>query len=144
MAAAPFATPHPEAVDEALAGVRAGLSQAAALQDGGGYPRVVVEVLRVDELPVDLAGASAGTTRLPLARGSGVGVVGRAWILAAPGAAPIDDTGDVRRVDHVAQSSEALESAYAYGSAVRSAARRVGEALARRILGAAEPGTDPM
>jgi len=78
VSATPFATPHPGAVVAALAGVRAALSQASALSPGAGYPQVVVELLRVDELPAGLASVQAGSAALPLGRGSEVGVVARA------------------------------------------------------------------
>jgi len=139
----PFAAPHPEAVEAALAGMRAGLSQADALTTGAGYPQVVLQILRVDELAAGIA-AELGPSESALARGSAIGVVGRAWILEGPRGQPTNDTGDLRRVEYVAQSSEPLTSSYAYGSAVRAAGRRLGEALARRILGGPEPGTDPM
>ena len=141
VAPAPMKTPHFEALQAALSGVRAGLSQAGALESGTSFPRVVVEVLRVDEVA---AGIQAADGELPLARGSAVGVVARAWIVRGPGGEPDNATGDVRRVEYVGQGSEPMTGEYAYTSAVRSAARRVGEALARRILGAAEPGNDPM
>ena len=142
--AAPFKTPHPEALEAALSGVRAGLSQSGVLAPGDAYPRVVVELLRVDELPAGIAATGPSEAAVPLARGSAVGVVGRVWVLSSAGAPPANDTGDVRRVEYVAQSSEPVTSRFAYASAVRSAARKLGEALARRILGSPEPGTDPM
>jgi hypothetical protein len=143
VAAAPMKTPHFEALQATLSGVRAGLSQAGSLEAGTGFPRVVVEVIRVDELPTGIA-ASGPEQSIPLARGSAVGVVARAWVIESPGKAPANETGDIRRVEYVGQGSEPMASEYAYASAVRSAGRRVGEALARRILGAAEPGTEPM
>jgi hypothetical protein len=144
VAAASFRAPHPDALEAALAGVRAGLSEAGALEPGESFPKVVVELVRVDELPAGISSMPAGPESIPLARGSAVGVVARAWVLSGPGAAPISDTGDVRRVEQVAQGAESLSAGYAYAAAVRGAARRAGEALARRILGAAEPGSDPI
>lgn len=144
VSAAPFSTPHPEAVGAALAGARAALSQASALSPGTGYPRVVVELLRVDELPAGIASGQAGSPAGPLGRGSAVGVAVRAWVETSRGAAPTNETGDLRRVDYVAQGPEAIASAYAYENAVEGAARRAGEALAARILGIAEPANDPM
>lgn len=144
VSAAPFSTPHPGAVAAALSGVRAALSKARALSPGAGYPRVVVELLRVDELPAGLASVQAGSALVPLGRGSAVGVVARAWVETSNGAAPTDETGDLRRVDYVAQGADAIPSAYAYENAVESAARRSGEALGARILGIAEPANDPM
>ena len=141
--AAPFATPHPEALEAMLSGVRAGLSQAGALSSGNSYPRVVVELLRVDELPAGIAIVSA-PQETALGRGSAVGVVARAWVVARAGGPPMNETGDVRRVDYVAQGSAPVVAGAAYGMAVESAARQVGEALARRILGFAEPGSGPL
>jgi hypothetical protein len=43
--AAPHGTPHLEAVQAAISGMRRSLSQAGVLRPGRGYPRVVVEVL---------------------------------------------------------------------------------------------------
>jgi hypothetical protein len=137
----PASTPHLEAVQAALAGARAGLSRMAALRSGSDYPRVVIAVVRVDEVAT---GIDVSTPGVPLARGSAVAVTGRAWVLERPGAEPARDTGDVRRVETVAQGPAVLPGAQAFESAVRSAARRVGEALALRILGVAEPSIEPM
>src|SRR5262245_38641975 len=66
VAAAPMKAPYFEALQAGLAGVRAGLSQAGSLEGGSSYPLVIVEILRVDELPTAI-GASGDQ---PLARGS--------------------------------------------------------------------------
>jgi hypothetical protein len=137
-------TPHFEALQAALSGVRDELSQSGSLESGSRFPRVVVEVLRVDELPAGIAAVASGSASVPSARGSAIGVVARAWILESPGTPPVSETGDVRRVEYVGQGSEPLAAEFAYSSAVKSAARRVGEALARRLLGTAEPGMDPL
>lgn len=144
VAAAPMKTPHFEALQAALSGVRDELSQAGSLQADARFPQVVVEMLRVDELPAGIAAVSGGSASVPAARGSAVGVVARAWIVESAGRPPVNETGDVRRVEYVAQGSEPMAAEFAYSSAVRSAARSVGEALARRILGAAEPAADPL
>lgn len=142
VAAASFKSPHIDALEATLAGMKAGLSEAGVLEPGDSFPKVVVDLLRVDELPAGITGTGAETS--PLARGSAVGVVAHAWVLEAAGAPPARETGDVRRIEYVAQGSDSLSAGYAYAAAVRGAARRVGEALARRILGMAEPGTDPI
>jgi len=138
--AASFTAPSLPAVEAALAGVRAELSQAGALQPGSGYPRLMVEVVRVDELAAGIQ-ASGG---LPLARGSNVGVTARAWVLEAPERPATRDTGDVRRVETVSQGSDVLMGSEAFSEATRAAARQVGRALARRVLGLAEPSLEPM
>lgn len=143
VASAPFKSPHLEAVQAALAGLRAGLSEAGALEPGDGFPQVVVEVLRVDELPAGIENSPVAGA-VPLARGSAVGVTGRAWYVTERGGTPAADTGDVRRVEYVAQGSGSMSSGNAYAEAVRGAARKVGEALARRILGEPEPAREPM
>lgn len=98
----------------------------------------------MDELPAGISGLRTGPEARPLGRASAVGVVARAWVETGNAAPPTDETGDIRRVDYAAQGSEALGSAYAYEAALRSAARRAGEAIAERILGNVEPASDPM
>ena len=138
--AAPFFTPHPEAAASALFGAREELSSAGAL-GGQRYPRLVVEVVRVDELPAGIAAPEGG---LPLGRGSDVGVTAHGWIEAEEGSPPSHDTGDVRRVETVAQGSDPVAASVAAADAVRSAAREAGRAVARRALGLAEPAIEPM
>jgi hypothetical protein len=144
VAAAPASTPHLEAIQSAVAGARAELSRVGALQGGTGYPRMMIEVARVDEVAAGIESAFVDGTDRPLATASAIGVVARAWIVRGEGAEPERDTGDVRRVVTVAQGSDPVAGGYAYDAAVRAAARRTGEALARRVLGTAEPGVEPM
>jgi hypothetical protein len=56
----------------------------------------------------------------------------------------ISASADVRRVDVVAQGADAVVSSAAFRAAVRSAARRAGEAAVRQMLGRAEPSLEPM
>jgi hypothetical protein len=144
--AAPPKVARPDAVQEVLAGARAELSRTGALAMGRGYPRVVVEVLRVDE---KAAGIVAGTVPAtgeqgPVARGSAVAVLGRAWVERHPGAGPSLDTGDMRRVEYYASAQDPAIEALRHDAAVRAAARQLGRALARRVLGAPEPDIEPM
>ena len=143
--AAPHGTPHLEAVHAALTGMRRSLSRAGVLRPGSGYPKVVVEVLRVDEQAagiqsVDLPASGA----IPLARGSAVGVVGRAWVEEGANSSPTRDTGNVRRVEHYGSASDPRVEQLYYGEAVRAAAHSLGEALGRRILGEPETTLEPM
>jgi hypothetical protein len=118
-------------VAEVEAGVRAGLSRAGALRSGEGYPRVVVEVLRID-------GSSAGIADVagsPLARGTELGVVARAWIERERAGEPMRDTGDVRTLEVSSAASDARLESLRQADALRAAGRRLGERLARRILG---------
>lgn len=145
-------------VAEVEAGVRAGLARAALLRGGGGYPRVVVEVLRIDTQsegiaavpggvrPPEVGGvvvAGAGPLQ-PLARGTRVGVVARAWLERAEGGPRERQTGDLRAVDVMEVESDARLEALRLDDASRAAARRLGERLARRVLGEPEAPDDGM
>jgi hypothetical protein len=123
-----------EALSAVTAGVRSELGAAEAL--GSGFPRVVVEVLRVDERSIGVR-AAAGAT--PLARGSEIVVVGRARVLAAADAAPAFDSGDMSRSVQFAAGTSATADAASRSRAVRDAARILGQALGRAVLGLPEP-----
>jgi hypothetical protein len=144
LTAAPALVARPEAVQAALAGVRHELSAAGALRAGKGYPRVVVEVLRVDELSGGVARAETDAGAIPLARGSAVGVVARAWVQEHAGAPPARDTGDMRRVQSYASGGDAVLEGQRHSAAIRAAARELGRALGRRLLGHPEPATEPL
>lgn len=122
-----------EAVQATVAGVRSELGAAEAL--GNGFPRVVVAVLRVDErsLGVRMVGET------PLARGSEIVVTGRAQIFTAEGAAPSLDTGDMSRAAQFAAGTTPSGDADLRSRAVRDAARNLGRALGRAVLGLPEP-----
>lgn len=132
--------PQAPVIQEVLAGVRSELSRAGALKSGDGYPQLVVEVLRVDarsagirRAPLEPAVVTNG--ELPLARGEAVSVVGRAWVLEAPHQAPQSDTGDVRRSEVIAAQQTAARDGFARDQALGAAARELGTALARSVLG---------
>jgi hypothetical protein len=145
-------------VAEVEAGVRLGLARAGVLRAGGGYPRVVVEVLRLDEtsegiaaVPGGALGPAAGGLPLspggplaPLARATAVGVLARAWIEQSPEAPRERETGDMRTADVQRAEADPRLEALRQDDAVRAAARRLGERLARRILGEPETGDEGM
>ncbi len=145
-------------VAEVQAGARAELARAGALRGGGGYPRVVIEVLRVDAASEGISavpGGSRGTTvgslpivpggpASPLARGTRVGVLARGWIERGPGGAKERDTGDVRTADVMQVEGDARLEALRLDDASRAAARRLGGRLARRLLGEPEAPDDGM
>ncbi len=137
---APFGTPHPEAAAAALFGAREELSSAGVLGNRA-YPRLVIEVVRVDELPAGIAAQPGGS---PLGRGSDVGVTARGWIEDSETSAPAHDTGDVRRVETVGLGSDAIQGSVSAAEAIRSAATEAGRAVARRALGRIEPAIEPM
>jgi hypothetical protein len=145
-------------VAEVEAGVRAGLARAALLRAGGAYPRVVVEVLRMDAQsegiaavpggvrPPEVGGVpvgAAGPLR-PLARGTRVAVVARAWLERSEGGQKERQTGDLRAADVMQVEIDARLEALRLDDASRAAARRLGERLARRVLGEPEAPDDGM
>ena len=145
-------------VAEVESGVRAGLARAALLRGGGGYPRVVVEVVRIDAQSEGIAAIPGGVRQpevggvpvggagplLPLARGTRVGVVARAWLERVEGGPKERQTGDLRAVDVMQVEADARVEALRLDDASRAAARRLGERLARRVLGEPEAPDDGM
>jgi hypothetical protein len=139
------------AAGEVASGVREELAREGALAGGSGYPRVEVEVTRIDEASEGVAAASARRTRVPQARATEVGVVARAWLVRTAGGERERDTGDVRAlveegVTLVGQAtpssdSTAIDSLH-HDDAVRAAARKTGIRLAQRILGLPAPEVD--
>jgi hypothetical protein len=126
-------------VAEVEAGVRSGLARAGALQGGNGYPRVVVEVLRIDStseaVVVASRGPSLGQAAGPISRGTRIGIWARAWLERADGRGRERDTGDVQAADIMAVEPDTRLEALRLDDASRAAARRLGERLARRLLG---------
>jgi len=145
-------------VAEVEAGVRAGLARTGQLGRGGGYPRVVVEVLRIDTAsegiaavpggmrPTQVGGLPlpAGGPLSPLARGTRVGVLARAWIERSEGGTRERETGDLRAVDVMQAETDATLEALHLDDTSRAAARRLGGRLARRVLGEPDAPDDGM
>jgi hypothetical protein len=129
-----YATASFEAAQVAVAGVRSELGAAQAL--GSGFPRVVVEVLRVDERSIGIGSMSNET---PLASGTEIVVVGRAQVFQSEGAPPLIDTGDFSRAAQYASGASPGADAAGRARAVRDAARKLGRALGRAVLGLPEP-----
>lgn len=119
------------AADEVVSGAREQLARDGALAGGEGYPRVVIEVLRIDEASAGVAASSD----VPRARGLEIAVVARAWIVASAGGEPMHDTGDMRGSDVVAPAGTRVAEALQHADAVRAVARRIGARLARKVLG---------
>jgi hypothetical protein len=127
------ATSSFEVVEAVTAGMRSELGPAGAL--GSGYPRVVVEIVRVDERSIGVRNAGAS----PLARGSELIVVGRAHVLERPEGPPLRDTGDLSRAAEYAAGTTPSADAASRSRALRDASRSLGKALGRAILGLPEP-----
>jgi hypothetical protein len=144
VAVAPSLAPESGALAGLLNGLRGELSRAGVLRAGTGYPRAVLELLRVDERGAGMAVQPAQPLATPLARGATVGVTARAWIEDSPSTKPYSDTGDVRRVYMVATGTTLATDALAHDSAVEQAGLATGQALGRRLLGEIEPGLEPL
>ena len=144
IAAAPSLSPESGALASLLNGLRQELSRAGALRAGSGYPRAVVELLRVDERGLGVAVQPGQASATPLARGSTVGVTARAWVEDSVGARPYRDTGDVRRVATVATGTTLGRDATAHDAALESAGFSAGRAIGRRLLGEVEPTLEPL
>ena len=134
----PAKEPGAGMVQAVLSGARQELGRAGALAGGRGYPRVVIEVLRVDEVGTGPDGGrrpGQPDDRAPLARTTAVGVLGRAWVVQTAGGAPTQDTGDMRRVARFEPGPNAVSHGERRRRALIQAARALGRALARRVSG---------
>ena len=128
--------PDAVASDEVVTGVREELARSGALASGAAYPRCEVEILRMDESAEGIAAQPGEGGRLvPQARATRVGLVARAWVLEAPGAQRLRDTGDVRAFETVAVATDARGASFRHSDALRAAGRRLGRRLASRIMG---------
>jgi hypothetical protein len=143
--AAPHRVAELQAVHGVLAAARAELAAAGSLGSNSGYPRLVIEVLRVDEVPEGIVAIDAPADgRRALARGASVGVTARGLVVESAAGEAIVDTGDIRRTARFAASDDPRLDGARRESAVRSAARATGQALARRALGLPEPSFEPL
>jgi hypothetical protein len=132
--AGPSQVPDVTLVGDAVYGAQTAIAREARLGQGG-YPRLIVELVRVDE-------RSSGIKDLkgqPLARGASLGLLGRAWVLDAPGAGARFDTGDIRVATDFAAEADPRVDTLRRDDALRSLARRLGETLASRVLGLPTP-----
>jgi hypothetical protein len=145
VAAAPSRAPEGGALAAVLAGLRGELSRAGVLASGSTYPRVLVELVRVDERGTSqtLAPAQEGGGVLPLASGALVGVTARAWVENSDSRVE-RDTGDVRRTGAFGSAANSGLDAARREAALSLAGRATGEALGRRIMGEVEVLQEPM
>lgn len=111
-------------------GVKLSLLRHGALR-ASGYPRVEVELLRLDETSAGIASVNEN----PRARGTSLGLVARARIVAEPGTLPVQDTGDVRVVETLGVGDSATSDQTRRGDFLRVLARRLGEKLGLMLLG---------
>lgn len=131
LAAAPGLAPDTEATGAALAGARAELGREGVLDSPTGYPRLVIELVRVDTA----AAAIAADGDLPLGRGAMVTVVVRGWVEDSVGSSPTRVTGDLRRAVVAPEGAGIAEAAGVRRDAARRAGEAAGRAVARHVLG---------
>jgi hypothetical protein len=127
--------PDAMAADEVVSGVREELALSGALAAGEGYPRVEIEVLRLDETSEGIAAPRGATAPLPRARATDVAVVARAWIASLPDAPIEHDTGDMRSTGVVSVAADARSDMLQHDDATRATSRRMGHKLALKVLG---------
>jgi len=127
-------------IESALAGAREELARSGRLGEGKGYPRLVVELVRLEEVAAGLT-VDGKDAR---ARGTSIAVVGRAWIERGPDATPERDTGDMQRVERYAPETDLRVEAYRHDQAGSAAARELGRALVQRVLGHPAPSVEPI
>lgn len=127
-----FTTPATEARIAALAGARAMLARHGQLASAGGSKdaRIVIDVVRVRER-AEAVSANEGALS-PHARSVRLIVTGRARLQV--GADTIRDTGDVDSEELVSPGADVASFELARDDAVRTAARRLGQTLVRRLL----------
>jgi hypothetical protein len=135
--------PDAVASDEVVVGVREELARRGRLEGGDEYPRVEVEVLSATESTEGIGAGANG----PMGRATTVAVVARGWLQAEAGGAPEHDTGDIRSeeviaTDETPTTPRALDprsSVFHYADAMRAAGRKLGQSIARRVMGLPAP-----
>ena len=139
------------AADEVVSGVREELARSGSLAAGDSYPRVEIEVTRLDEASDAIRAEGAPDAQAPAARATEVGIVARAWLARSVDGPRERETGDVRVLvatratqagEATATASAAAVDALRYGDALHAAGRRAGVRIARRILGEPAPEED--
>lgn len=130
--------PEPLAAQAAASGARTELAAAGAVRGGSEYPRLVLDVLRVDELS---RGIHVEQGR-PRSAGMSIAVTVRGRVFQAAAQDPVFDSGDLRRAVQMAGEGDASADGTAYDLALRQAAELSGRAIARAVLGIPEPADE--
>jgi hypothetical protein len=130
--------PDVSAAQAALGAARAELAASGRLSVTPSFPRLMLDVLRVDEVSRGVHVESGQ----PKASGMGVGVVVRGRLLDAPDQPPALDTGDVRRAVQLSAAGDPRTDSALHDEATRAAAERAGRAVARIALGIPEPADE--
>jgi hypothetical protein len=121
-----------------MSGARSELAASGLLASGGRGPRLVIDVLRVDEASrgIHVQGGQ------PVAAGTSVAVTVRGRVFQGEASEPTLDTGDLRRAVQLTGDADPRADGAAYDQALRAAAERAGKAVARVALGIPEPGDE--
>ena len=130
--------PEPAAAQAVASGARDELATAGLLGTGADFPRMVLDILRVDEVSRGIH-VEAGR---PTAGGMSIAVLVRARVFASDSTEPIRDTGDVRRAVQETGDADPHADGAAYDIALRAAAERAGRAAARAAIGIPEPAEE--
>jgi hypothetical protein len=130
---------------------RAGMLASCSPSAPSACPAVLmIDVVRLEEESagiaaadgMSLSGSPSTSSPSPLGRGLRLTVTGRARLLVS-GASVARDTGDVRSTFVLSRGDgDAAALTPVREQAVRHAARRLGERLARRILGVPDPSDE--
>jgi len=131
--------PEAIAAQAVASGARSELAAAGLLAGGSQFPRLVVDVLRVDELSRGIRVQDGQ----PRAGGMSVALTVRGRVLAGENQDARLDTGDLRRSVQVGGDSDPRADSATYDAALRTAAEHAGRAVARIALGIPEPNDDP-
>jgi hypothetical protein len=122
----------------AIEGAEGELARAGLLAARGDGTVLTIAVVRVDERSEGIAAGSSASAA-PVARGIRLTIVGRATAPAgASGAAR--DSGDVEVSEVFSAGGSAAIGILSRDEAAQRAGRRLGERLARRVLGDVDPG----
>jgi len=135
--------PAARAHDALVVATAGRLAEAGELAGGAGYPRLEVELVRIDET----AEALAPSGERPLARGLRITATGRARVLRGPSEEPAFDTGDMSAHAFVSAGGAGTAGSAASPLALRDeaaalAARALGRRLAERVLGLPSPSDE--
>ena len=130
--------PEAAAAQAAASGARSELAASGLLASAVNGPRLVLDVLRVDEASrgIHVQGGQ------PAAAGMSVAVTVRGRVFKGNATEPTLDTGDLRRAVQVTGDANPRADGAAYDHALRAAAERAGKAAARVALGIPEPADE--
>jgi hypothetical protein len=132
----PSTTPDAALAGAAEAGARAELARADALGGSGAPREIMIEILRVDEAAEAI---HAGIGGVPTASAVRVTALGRARLRRRDTGAVERETGNLHVTETAARAPSVAAGAVTRDEAGRAAARRLGEALVRALLGRPDP-----